>query len=203
MTTKISRIFKITIPVFLMMVLTAQAQVLSNEQVVIAAVRNHAEHEFTEFGFSAVQMKMAEGGINRLISNGLAEAFRAKDIQVVTRENQDFSGRQLLYDLLGFDFSYENGRSRGFMKRRMLKRIFSARLRITLKNLDDGSILTFKDLAISYSDQIDPEFIDLVKSRHIPDLAPEVPPRGWAKFAEPIIVTTAVGALVYLFFANR
>ena len=85
----------------------------------------------------------------------------------------------------------------------MIKREFASRLSITIIKSYEGRISSFEDIAVNYVDNIDPRFSDLVKSRDIPELAPDLPGSGWTKIAEPVVVTAAIGGLVYLFFANR
>ena len=46
------------------------------------------------------------------------------------------------------------------------------------------------------------ELTDL-NNKQYPYLSPEIPESSWGKYIEPAVVTVVVGALVYLFFANR
>ncbi len=182
---------------------SAQKMILTNEQVVISSVREAAERTMRGQKFDRIQLTIAKSGIDRPVSNGIAEALRSLGAEVFVDAIAGESTNNLTYDVLGFDFDYEKGTSRGFLRKPMIKREFAARLRITMSRSVEGSILGFEEIAVSYVDNIDPRFADLVKSRDIPELAPDLPSSGWTKIAEPVIVTAAIGGLVYLFFANR
>ncbi len=185
------------------MAASAQTQVLTNEQVVISAVREAAEKTMRDNGLDKIQMNMAKSGINRPISYGIADALRSLGVEVYAGGLSEEPVNNLKYDVLGFDFDYGKGVSRGFLRKPMIKREFAARLRITISKSNEGRISSFEDIAVSYIDNIDPRFSDLVKSRDIPELAPDLPGSGWTKIVEPVVVTAAIGGIVYLFFANR
>jgi len=182
---------------------SAQKLIPTNEEVVISSVREAAEKTMRGYGLDKIQMNIAESGIDRPISNGIAEALGSLGVKVFAGGISGESTNSLNYDVLGFDFDYGKGASRGFLRKRMIKREFAARLRITISKSIEGPILSFEDVAVSYVDNIDPRFANLVKSRDIPELAPDLPGSGWTKIAEPVVVTAAIGGLVYLFFANR
>ncbi len=185
------------------MAASAQKMILTNEQIVISSVREAAEKAMRSHKLNKIQLSIATSGIERPVSNGIAEALKSLGAEVVADAIDSESTNDLNYDVLGFDFDYEKGASRGFLRRPMIKREFAARIRITMSRSIEGSILGFDEIAVSYVDNIDPRFIDLVKSRDILELAPDLPGSGWTKIAEPVIVTAAIGGLVYLFFANR
>jgi hypothetical protein len=182
---------------------SAQKQIPTNEEVVISSVRAAVEEAMRGQGLDRIQMDMAKFGIDGPISNGIADALRSLGIQVFAGGANSVASNSLDYDLLGFDFDYRKGTSRGFFKKPMIRREFEARLRITVTESLKGSISSFEDVAVSYADDIDPRFANLVKSREIPELAPALPGWGWTKVVEPVVVTAAIGGIVYLFFANR
>lgn len=192
-----------TLPPFLFLAISLRAQDRSptNEQVVIKAVSDAALKSGFFSGLSDVRIKTADTGISRPISSGLIESMRSAGISV--RADDADAEVAVVYDVLGFDFDYKRGGSRGFLRNPKIRRVFDARIRITSTSLMDGSILGVGDIEASYEDQIEPRFAELVKSPDIPELAPDLPGSGWAKIIEPVVVTAAVGGLVYLFFANR
>jgi hypothetical protein len=182
---------------------SAQKLMPTNEEMVVSSVREAARETMANHRLDKVHMNMAESGIDRPISYGIAEALRSLGAEVFTGGNDDRSANSLTYDVLGFDFDYGRGASRGFLRKPMIKREFAARLRISISESVGGAILSLDDIAVSYVDDIEPRFADLVKSRDIPELAPDIPGSNWTKIVEPVVVTAAVGGLVYLFFANR
>ncbi len=183
--------------------ISAQKLIPTNEEVVISSVREAAEKTLRSHRLDKIQMDMAESGIDRPISNGIAEALRSLGVEVFAGGGSGESMNSLSYDVLGFDFDYGKGASRGFLRKPMIKREFAARLRITISKSIEGAILSLDDIGVSYVDDIEPRFADLVKSRDIPELAPDISGSNWTKIVEPVVVTAAVGGLVYLFFANR
>jgi len=185
--------------------ITASAQKLvpTNEEVVISSVREAAEETMRGYRLDKIRMNMAESGIDRPISSGIAEALRSMGAEVFAGGDSGESTNSLSYDVLGFDFGYGKGASRGFLRKPMIRREFAARLRITVSESIEGAILSLDDIGVSYADDIEPRFANLVKSRDIPELAPDLSGSNWTKIVEPVVVTAAVGGLVYLFFANR
>ncbi len=181
----------------------ASAQIISNEQAVILAARAGVDENFNNGAFEAVKIEVGESEISRPVAIGLAEGFENININVVGNAPADSSVKKIECDILGFDFKYENGDSRGFLQRRMIKRKFTAFLKVTVIDPEIMSVSEIKDITINYEDQINPELADLVKSRTIHALAPRFPSSGYKRVVEPVIVTGAVGSLIYLFFANR
>jgi len=182
---------------------TVRPQVVTNEQVVIGATKSGVEENFKSRQFASLAIDVLESEISRPVAIGLSEGFSRLGIDVVGNATADSALQNLECDILGFEFKYENGDSRGFLRKRMLRRKFNAVIKMTFSDSRGRSVSEIKDLNISYEDQINPELAELVKSRNIAALDPPFPSSGMKKFAEPVIVTAAVGALIYLFFANR
>jgi len=181
----------------------ADAQVISNEQAVILAASSGIESAFSKVNFKAVKIKVGENEISRPVAIGLSEGFDLLNVDVVGNDGAESDVKRIECDILGFDFKYVNGDSRGFLRSKMLKRKFKAFLKITIIDSDMMSVSKIKDLTIEYEDQINPELSDLVKSRTIHALSPSFPPSGLKRIIEPLIVTAAIGSMTYLFFANR
>jgi len=179
----------------------AQNPVPTNEQVVIEAVRNAAAQSSCCDDAVSLDIELPSGGSERLAADGLIEALLAKGIRVSTGAVSADS--KLSFEINGFSFKYEKGTSRGFLRKPMVRRVLDAGLRLTVSRQEDGVILKQEDLKVEFRGEFDPEFADYVKSSRITALSPEVPGSGWSKVVEPIVVTAAVGGLIYLFFANR
>lgn len=182
---------------------TVWPQVITNEQAVIGAARSGVEENFKSSRFASLAIDVLESEISRPVSIGLTEGFSSLGIDVVGNATADSALQYLECDVLGFEFKYENGDSRGFLRKRMLRRKFKAVIKMTFSDSRERSVSETRDINISYEDQINPALAELVKSRNIAALDPAFPSSGMKKIAEPIIVTAAVGALIYLFFANR
>jgi hypothetical protein len=177
--------------------------VVTNEQVVVRAARIGVENNFKSPEFGNIRIEVLDDEISRPIAIGLTEGFEILGVNVVGNDRVDNGVQDVECDVLGFEFKYENGDPRGFLRKRLIRRKFMAMLKLTFSSRHDKSIIEIRDITLSYEDQIDPELADLVKSRKIPALDPPFPTSGLKKVAEPVIVTAAVGVLVYLFFANR
>jgi hypothetical protein len=181
----------------------AQGLIETNEQIVISSVQEAVIESLRTETFGRMVIPLAQSGIERPVSVGIAGALRDMGVEVLADGAGGDSAKRLSYDVLGFDFSYRRGDSRGFLRKPMIKREFAAQLRITVKAPPNGRIVFLNEIGVEYNDNIAPGFVELARSRDIPELAPDPPGSGWIRFVEPAIVTGAVGALVYLFFANR
>ena len=181
----------------------AEGQVVTNEQAVIEASRKCVEENLVSAisGFAVV--KVAENEISHPVEIGLTEGFEKLGINVIGNDTASGDVQQIECNILGFDFKYKKGSSRGFLRKKMIKREFTAAIKLTFSNTRNRSVSRFEDLTLHYEDQLSPDLIDLVKSRNIPALDPSPPSSNLKQFVEPVVVTAAVGALIYLFFANR
>jgi hypothetical protein len=179
------------------------SEVITNEQAVVRAAREGVENNFQALDSGALSIDVVDDEISRPVEIGLAEGFENLGLHIVRNDDGPEEVQGVVCDVLGFEFKYENGESRGFLRKRKIKREFTAVLKLTFTNTVEKSIEGSRDITISFEDQINPEWADLVKSRKIPELDPPLPSSGLKQVAEPVIVTAAVGALIYLFFANR
>jgi hypothetical protein len=182
---------------------SAGAQVITNEQAVANAAREGVLTNFQDLKPGNINIRVLDNDITRPVAIGLSEGFEGLGFVVFGNDESLNNVQYLECDILGFEFKYENGDSRGFLRKRMIRRKFIAALKLTFMKAEDKHISGIKDITISFEDQINPEWGDLVKSRKIPALDPPFPSSGLVRVVEPVIVTSAVGALVYLFFANR
>jgi hypothetical protein len=182
---------------------TVSPQVVTNEQVVIEAAKSGVEENYKSMRFGRLVIDVSESEMSRPVAIGLSEGFSSLGIDIVGNGSSDSALQYLECDILGFEFKYENGDSRGFLRKRMLRRKFQAVIKMTFSDGRERSASETRDINISYEDQINPELAELVKSRNIAALDPAFPTSGMKKIVEPVIVTAAVGALIYLFFANR
>ncbi len=196
-------ILSLFIAVFPLWLTPAGAQIITNEQVVATAAREAVESNFQSLESGNIRIEVLDDEISRPVAIGLKEGFENLGFEVFANDAPSINVQYVECDVLGFEFKYENGDSRGFLRKRMIRRKFMAALKLTFSDKQDKSISEIKDITLSYEDQINPKWGDLVKSRKIAELDPPFPSSGMIKIAEPVIVTAAVGALIYLFFANR
>jgi hypothetical protein len=181
----------------------SRSQTPSNENVIISSVSAAAARELAGDSTSKIRIVSEEQGLSRLFASGLAEALRTKYSKVTLSPAADSTSQNLYFNILGFSFDFKKGASRGLFRARKIKRELESQLRISIRGGLDGMLLDARNLSVNYSDEIEPSMINLVNSREIPELAPDAPGSGWSRFLEPSLVIGSVGALVYLFFANR
>lgn len=181
----------------------AAGQTLSNERVVISAVRSAVDGGLSGDSTAAVRVVSDEEGLRGIFATGIAEGIMNKFSRVMIAPSPDTNSLNLFFEIYGFDFDYGKGGSRGFLRARRIRRQLGCELSITMKSGVDGTLLDIKRLAVSYGDEVEPSSVRVINSRHIPELAPEAPGSGWSRYAEPSLVIATVGVLVYMFFANR
>jgi hypothetical protein len=182
---------------------SARTQPLTNEQIVVNTVRQQINQNIEKDSASALLVISSEKELDLLIAGAIADAMRTKYPQVLLASSPSPNANNLAFDIQGFDFSFHKGASRGFLKAHKIKRQLQAQLRITIRSGMDGQLREVRDFSVAYDDIIDPAWAKFVNSRNIPELAPPVPSSGWSRYVEPTLVISAVGTLVYLFFANR
>lgn len=181
----------------------AGAGPVSNEQVVIMATAHNIDSAFTRVMPQEMNIVADSGGMNSLISFGIAEGLRGKYDRITISRAPDTSASNLDFDLLGFAMDYGLGSSRGFLKGRRIRRELRCELRINIRDGKGGALREARSLAITHVDEIERSDIGFVNSRDISELAPQAPESSWSRYAEPSLVVASVGVLVYLFFANR
>lgn len=198
-----SRLSLIIAGVILLSFGIAYGQPLSNEQIVISSVKAAVDSEVTGDSTHTLQITVKAAELDRLVGDGLYDGLRDKYGKAIYLSSLDPQLLSLNYDILGFDFSYKKGQSRGFFKSHKIARDFRCQLRININGGPDSKLILSQGISVSYHDEIEPSDLNYVKSRRIPELAPSAPGSGWSRYAEPSLVIASVGTLVYLFFANR
>ena len=177
-------------------------QPLTNEQLIIAAVKQAVQENIVADPSLVIQCQSRDGGIEKLIGDGIVEGASGKFGKLLYTSSPDSSNPSLQYYISGFEFTYKKGKSRGFLKSNRIARDLRCQLRISFSNQTSG-ILNSQDISVNYHDEIEPTDLNYVKSRNIQELAPPDPGSRWSKYAEPFLVVASVGTLVYLFFSNR
>jgi hypothetical protein len=175
----------------------------TNEQLVVSAVKEEIDKSLSKDSTSTLLVISGKKELEILIGGAIADAMRDKYTQVLMDSIPTRNADNLTFDIQGFDFSFYKGASRGFLKAHKIRRQLQAQLRITISSGMDGQLREMKDIALNRSDTIEPVWAKYVNSRNIVELSPQAPASNWSRYVEPTLVIAAVGALVYLFFANR
>jgi len=175
----------------------------TNEQIVFSAVKEEIDKSLSKDSASALMVVSGKKELEVLIGGAIADAMRRKYPQVLMDSMPSPNADNLTFDIQGFDFSFNKGASRGFLKAHKIRRQLQAELRISIRSGVDRQLREMKDIVIERSDTIEPAWAKYVNSRNIVELSPQAPASNWSRYVEPALVIAAVGALVYLFFANR
>lgn len=186
---------------FALSVSTSFASPASNEQILINSTAAKVESSFSEVMTGGLSIVTDTTGLGGLISAGIAEGLKGRYDTILLAAGPVTIGPNLYFDLLGFNLDYKKGASRGFLRGRKIRREMLCELRINIR--DGGLLRDARNVTVYYNDEIERADIRFVNSRDIPALAPEPPGSSWSRYAEPALVVGSVGALVYLFFANR
>ena len=142
-----------------------------------------------------------QSGISELAIDGFRTGAMNSGLAVINAENiGDVSSYMAHISLSAFNFAYDKGRSRGFLRKPFIKRRLSGQLLINITQ-GDFSYLGFMDF--SYSDEIEPSQANYVSSVRYNQLSLDPPGGGAMRYLEPLAVTATVGGLIYLFFLNR
>ncbi len=140
-------------------------------------------------------------GLDELAVDGVKAALIESGWFVVNKiDRKSGQGFNITASLSAFDFKYEKGRSRGFLKKPAIRRELSGQILFKLIG-NDYSYLDFLDF--SDSDEVAPGQANYIASIRYKELSPPVPGGGATKYLEPLAVTATVGGLIYLFFINR
>jgi hypothetical protein len=177
-------------------------QPLTNEQIVLSTVKQAVAEKVTGDTSLGIQVTVKSGELERLIGDGIRDGLQDKFGQPIYLTELDPRRLTINYEILGFDFTYKKGHSRGFLKSNKIARDLRCQVRLSIDNTATGISISHEISAI-YHDEIEPADLNYAKSRTIPELSPAAPGSGWSRYAEPSLVIASVGTLVYLFFANR
>jgi len=129
----------------------------------------------------------------------LGESLRSLGITRTTLSG-DFRGTGIRFDLSELRFSYENRNSTLF-SRGDLHRVLKVSASFEL--IRDGSPVWENYLIKEYDDMILLSEREMLEDKSSELFHSDLPPGPLQKLWEPVIVTSVVGGLVYLFFASR
>lgn len=177
-------------------------QVPTNEQFVTDAVYKAASQLLDSLSLETGSFSIGQmDGIDELAVNGIRLACLGHGWSNPDGET-DPQDRLYMVNISfsALNFAYKKGKSRGFLKKSFIKRDFNGQ--VLIKIIKPGySYVGFRD--ISDSDSIAPDQANYVASLRYNQLSPSLPGAGLKRILEPVTVTAAAGALIYLFFANR
>lgn len=130
----------------------------------------------------------------------LTDAIQARNLKRVRMGEANGSDATVSLALSRLEFDYENRNSTPF-SRGDLYRVLQVAARFSI--LQGNSVLNEDFLVRSYEDQIELEERGDIENESSPLFHAELPSGPVQRFWEPVIVTSVIGGLVYLFFASR
>ena len=77
------------------------------------------------------------------------------------------------------------------------------RLTLALRLTSEGELKWQTEAKSEISDRVSKNRIEVLQSSSYEFADTELEEKNWGKFVEPIIVSTVLGSLIYIFFNNR
>jgi len=177
-------------------------QPLTNEQIIVNTISESALVLIDSLGLKPSRAIIKPStGINELAIDGFKSALLQLGFVIENPETiLDSNGCTIDVTLSAFDFKYLNGKSRGFLKKKYVKRQVSGQLLINITG-NGYNYVGFKNF--EYSDEVNPSQLNYIAGIRYNQLSPSAPGGGMMRYLEPLAVTATVGGLIYLFFVNR
>jgi len=108
----------------------------------------------------------------------------------------------LNFRVIKLNLEYPEVKRRKLLGKSWVRREAQVALSFNLSDFE-GKVLWSKRGERKNSDLVKVDELMLLNNKQYPFLSPEVPESSWGKYVEPAVVTVVIGALIYLFFANR
>ena len=83
-----------------------------------------------------------------------------------------------------------------------MQRLARLHLFLQLKK-GDGEVLWTGEAQQAKEDWIPAKMLDVAELKPLPFTSPRLKPGGWGRFAEPALLSAAVGGLIYLFYSTQ
>ena len=106
------------------------------------------------------------------------------------------SSPRLSYRILDLAVGGQSGVLGGAVRRR-------CRVDLSLRLTSNGEVLGASEVSREATDQIDRRRVASLQSGSYAFAKTDLEEQSWGKYVEPVIVSSVLGSLVYLFFSNR
>lgn len=151
----------------------------------------------------------ADAPENWLVEHVLIQSLRRRGCIVVLSDTSEVQGhtacfgRQVLrYRVVDLDLLYPASRRKHLFGPRFVERQAHLHLFFRLDK-DDGQVLWAGEAQRTKGDWIPIKMLDHVEQESVPFISPRLKADNWGRFAEPALLTTVVGGLIYLFYATQ
>jgi hypothetical protein len=112
-------------------------------------------------------------------------------------------GLVLTYRLVEFGVTYHDSWRRGFLGPRVVERLASVNLYCRLVSGGPKNVLWVGSGKSERLDIVPKSKLDLLEGLSYPFTKPTLRPQPLSRFLEPVLVTSIIGGLVYLFYTNQ
>ncbi len=137
-----------------------------------------------------------------LVENALATVLAEAGMGVRTRP--DSLGPVLEFEVVDLGVSYTRTWRHAWLGERRVEREGRARLFARLVDQDDSSILWGEQAESKLTDEIAQKSLSALEEKGNAEyLKATLPPQGWNRYVEPVVVTGIVVGLIALFFSNQ
>jgi len=137
-----------------------------------------------------------------IVEEEIVSYLRKKGEVGIGKEKIKEEDLSLSFRVIKLSLEYPEIKRKKFLGKSWVRR--EAQILLSFKLSDhQGEVLWSKKGEGKDSDLVKMDQIAALNNKHYTFLSPEVPESSWGKLVEPAVVTAVVGALVYLFFANR
>lgn len=134
---------------------------------------------------------------NWLVEQLLVEQLLIAGLPITTAaEGTDLQGRRLSYRVVDLGISGKGRLLSGAVERR-------CHVTVGLHFSDNGELVSVGEAKAELADVIPGNQLEALQHSSHKFADTNLEKRSWERFAEPVIVTTVLGSLIYLFFSNR
>ncbi len=183
----------------------------SNEEFLRGAIRSLLEETWADFPENPSDFLILKAEVDRpenwLLEDELLTYLLSINRQVglsTADSNRHLPESKLLfYRIIDLKLDYPKTQRRGIWGRRSVTRRAWMVLSFREEDQTTGKVLWSHRGEQEKTDIIQPSWIKSLSNQSYPFLCPSFSSDPLSRYVEPVLVTTIIGGLVYLFFANR
>ncbi len=179
---------------------------LTNENFLRKTINDVLRDCLTEAPFDSqlVWIEEEEGNPSAWIIKEEVVSFLQKrgPVGIIKKEEIGKSFLTLSFRIIKLNLEYPEIKRKNLFGRSWVRREAQVALSFNLSD-SEGKVLWSKRGEKGSSDLLKIEEIYSLNNKQYSFLSPEIPEGSWGRLVEPAVVTVVVGALIYLFFANR
>ncbi len=183
-----------------------QALPLTNENLLRETIGGVLEDCFKDAPFDSKLIWIEEEGKNPsawIVKEEIVSYLQKRGpVGLEKEKGMEENDLVLSFRIIRLSLEYPQVKTKKLLGRSWVKRESQVALSFNLCD-SQGRVLWSKRGEEKNSDLVRMDELADLNNKQYPYLSPEVPESGWGKYIEPAAVTVVVGALVYLFFANR